>query len=255
MNNFCVYKHTSPSGKVYIGITSQKPKDRWDSGHGYKNNIYFSRAIQKYGWANITHEVLLEGLTKSEAETKEKELIALYKSSDRHFGYNIALGGHINCFSEETRLKMSNSHKGKKLSIAQREKLSIAFSGENHPFYGKHHTEEARKKISENQKGRKPWCTGLKLTAEHRAKISSSHMGLKPSKETIEKWKKSNQEKLRPVERIDKNTNEVVYYFASIQDALKTTGIDASSITKCCRGKRKSAGDYKWRYAIETKAS
>lgn len=26
MNNYCVYKHTSPSGKVYVGITKLKPK-------------------------------------------------------------------------------------------------------------------------------------------------------------------------------------------------------------------------------------
>lgn len=27
-NNWSVYKHTSPSGKVYIGITSKKPQVR-----------------------------------------------------------------------------------------------------------------------------------------------------------------------------------------------------------------------------------
>ena len=30
-----VYKHTSPSNKVYIGITSREPKLRWDNGNGY----------------------------------------------------------------------------------------------------------------------------------------------------------------------------------------------------------------------------
>lgn len=32
MNNYCVYKHTSPSGKVYVGITKLKPKYRWNNG-------------------------------------------------------------------------------------------------------------------------------------------------------------------------------------------------------------------------------
>lgn len=36
MNNYCVYKHTSPSGKVYIGITNQKPTRRWREGEGYR---------------------------------------------------------------------------------------------------------------------------------------------------------------------------------------------------------------------------
>lgn len=31
-NNYCVYKHISPSGKVYICITQQRPEDRWQGG-------------------------------------------------------------------------------------------------------------------------------------------------------------------------------------------------------------------------------
>ena len=50
---YTVYKHITPSGKVYIGITSIKPDKRWNRGKGYKDNIYFSNAINKYGWDNI----------------------------------------------------------------------------------------------------------------------------------------------------------------------------------------------------------
>lgn len=35
MGNFIVYKHTSPSGKCYVGITSQAPEYRWGN-NGYK---------------------------------------------------------------------------------------------------------------------------------------------------------------------------------------------------------------------------
>ena len=31
-----VYGHISPSGKVYVGITSQNPKVRWQNGNGNK---------------------------------------------------------------------------------------------------------------------------------------------------------------------------------------------------------------------------
>lgn len=44
---FIVYKHTSPNGKIYIGITSQVPNHRWRNGNGYKTNPYFTRAIKK----------------------------------------------------------------------------------------------------------------------------------------------------------------------------------------------------------------
>ena len=29
MQNYYVYRHTSPSGKIYIGITFRNPKVRW----------------------------------------------------------------------------------------------------------------------------------------------------------------------------------------------------------------------------------
>ena len=79
---YTVYKHTSPSGKVYIGITSKNVKERWNYGQGYRNNEHFWRAIQKYGWKSIEHTILYENLTKSQACEKEKELIAFYKSTN-----------------------------------------------------------------------------------------------------------------------------------------------------------------------------
>ena len=105
-----VYKHTSPSNKIYIGITSKKNiNQRWKNGEGYKNQVFYN-AIQKYGWDNIKHEILFENLTKEEAEEKEIELIAFYKSNQLNFGYNRDNGG--NCIGT-----FSDSHK-KNLSIS-----------------------------------------------------------------------------------------------------------------------------------------
>lgn len=115
-----VYKHTSPSNKVYIGITSKAPNDRWASGFGYEHQIYFFRAIVKYGWINFKHEILFENLTKKEAESKEIELISYYKSSDLHYGYNIDLGGDLHKLSVETRKKLSAIKTGRKWTERQR---------------------------------------------------------------------------------------------------------------------------------------
>jgi predicted GIY-YIG superfamily endonuclease len=38
---FVLYKHTCPNGKVYIGITCQKPQIRWNYGKGYQKNKHF----------------------------------------------------------------------------------------------------------------------------------------------------------------------------------------------------------------------
>lgn len=68
MGNFIVYKHTSPSGKCYAGITSQAPECRWGNDgckyleihkNGKLKHPYFAQTILKYGWDNIKHELLL----------------------------------------------------------------------------------------------------------------------------------------------------------------------------------------------------
>lgn len=109
--NYCVYKHTSPSNKVYIGITIN-PKQRWSAnGKQYISNQHFTRAINKYGWNNFKHEILFDNLTINEAKSKEIELIAYYDSTNPLKGYNISLGGDI--MSESTRKKLSKARKGK----------------------------------------------------------------------------------------------------------------------------------------------
>lgn len=187
--SYIVYKHTTPSNKVYIGITSRKPHQRWEGGIGYSHNVYFSSAIKKYGWNNIKHEILFENLTKEEAERKEIELIAYYDSTNRKKGYNISNGGNLTSketrekiskalkgrtapnkgkpMSEEQKKKIGKAHKGKRPNYEAIEKNRKAHTGANNPNYGKHRTEETRKKISNSNKGKK-------FSDEHRRKLSEN---------------------------------------------------------------------------------
>ena len=124
---FTVYKHTSPSGKVYIGITSQSVTRRWNNGNGYRHNKYFYRAILKYGWYNFKHEILFTELTKEQAEFKEIELIKLYNSTNNRYGYNIQNGGNYSGkHSESSKLKMSISQRKKTVSEKARVNMSNA---------------------------------------------------------------------------------------------------------------------------------
>ena len=143
---YCVYKHTFPNNKVYIGITSLNPLKRWANGYGYKKQTIMFRAILKYGWDNIKHEILYSGLTKEEACQKEIELIARYKSNNPDFGYNIDNGG--NCPTEDMKNHL------RELNL------------------GKHHTEESRKKMSESRKGRIPWNKDVPTKKEVIEKIA-----------------------------------------------------------------------------------
>ena len=116
-DKFIVYKHTSPSGKSYIGITHQKPNLRWRSkGQGYKQCTVFYTAIMKYGWENFQHEILFENLSYEEASEKEKEMIIKYNSLVPH-GYNIDEGGYsgtkfkkeVIAFNEELKCRLYES--------------------------------------------------------------------------------------------------------------------------------------------------
>lgn len=105
-NNYKVYKHTSPSGKVYIGITKNPTYRRWMNGLGYKKQVVFYRAIEKYGWDNFRHEVLFDNLNEISAKCIEVDLIYYYK----HLGisYNITEGGEGHkgyVMSEESKQK------------------------------------------------------------------------------------------------------------------------------------------------------
>lgn len=265
MNNYCVYRHTSPSGKVYIGITCQEPERRWRGGWGYANQRYLSTAIKKYGWDNFKHEVLFSGLTKEEASHKEVELIALHKSNQRGFGYNIDGGGINKIVSKETIQRLSDANKGKKLSEEHKRKIGEASKGRPGPTKGKRLSEYHRQQISKGMIGRvvteetrkklRESNVGKTRSAEARAKMSESHKGLKPSAETIAKWKISNKSLMTPVEQIDKKTNVVIARFDSTMDAFRNTGVNSSTISACCRGKRKTAGGFRWRYAADAKTS
>lgn len=96
MKSWTVYKHISPSGKVYVGISSDVER-RW-AANGYYYHLsdtIFSRALKKYGWDNFQHIIIKEELTKSEACDMEKELIAYYKA--KGISYNITDGGEGYC--------------------------------------------------------------------------------------------------------------------------------------------------------------
>lgn len=102
MSKYSVYKHTSPNGKVYIGITKRIPKHRWGkNGRGYRNNKYFYSAIIKYGWDSFTHEILYSGISKEEAQRMEIDLISKYNSANGDFGYNLSLGGEAGFYNKD----------------------------------------------------------------------------------------------------------------------------------------------------------
>lgn len=211
---YTVYKHTTPSGKVYIGITCQKPYERWENGKGYKRNHYFYSAIKKYGWENIKHEILFSNLTKEEAEAKEIELISFYDSANKEKGYNLRQGGSLTSFSEDVIEKMRLSHIGKKLPEEQKRKISAALKGRktSKGMLGRKHTEETRQKMSESAKG----IHGMSGSKNPRAKRV-----------------------------MNINTGEI---FETMNEACKKYNLNHSCVVKSCNSDYLKSGGFRWKY-------
>lgn len=115
MNKWTVYSHITPSGKMYIGITGTDVIKRWNYGNGYRSCTLFNKAIEKYGWENIQHDVIASNLTEQEAKNFEQLLIRGLELNNPKFGYNITMGGETTNglrHTDEAKLKVSISNSG-----------------------------------------------------------------------------------------------------------------------------------------------
>lgn len=224
MSNYSVYRHITPSGKIYIGITSGDPKKRWLNGRGYARNEHFWNAIQKYGWSNISHTILAEGLTKEEACRLEQFYIARYGSHDPKKGYNMTTGGELGAkHTAESRQKLSESKKGQRYNIGV-------------PF-----TEERKQHLKENHadvRGEKNPNFGKKWAPEQ-IEVRQAHRIYKYGSESPS---------AKPILQLDMDGN-LVKRWGSIVEASES--FCKTCIKDCLRGKYKQHKGYQWRYADE----
>lgn len=185
------------NNKCYVGQTKRRFSLRYKYGgktpieriynyhvkrkeYGDYYNKHLLNAIDKYGQSNFyVCEVYDIAFSKTELDIKEETYIQLFDSYNN--GYNKTLGGQNDCI----------------------------FYGENNGFYGKHHTEESRRKMSIARKGITPWNKG-KHTDNYKSK-----------------------------KVICVTTGKI---FDSAKEGAEFYNIAKTGVTACCRGGRKSAG-------------
>lgn len=263
-NRWCVYIHTNKiNNKVYIGITSRHPKDRWGvngSGYSMKRQPVFRRAIDKYKWDNFEHIIFAENLSEQDAKHTEVLLIAMYKSNccrynNPSFGYNMTDGGDGSRgyvmsedarqrmseakagikFTEEHKRRIAESHKGKIVSDETRRKLSNSklgkFTGKNNPNYGNH------KLAGENNP-----MYGKQHSQESKDKMSAALIGKFAGERNYFYGKRLvgiSNPRYTPVYCI-----ELDEIFWGAKEVENKYDIAHQSIPKCCKGKKKSAGKH-----------
>ncbi len=229
--DWCTYIHTNMiNGKKYVGVTCRDPKTRWSGGNGYRRpakqgvaTSHFFNAIQKYGWDNFSHEIVQEGMTKSEAAKLEKELIAQYDTRNPEKGYNVTAGG--------------DGSKGAKHSIETREALSKlakerAANGIVN-FKGSHHSEETKAILREKAKQR---------AKEQNNPFEGKH-------HTAETKEKLSMVARKPVYQYDLDDTYINQY-SSVQEAAIAVGASSSAISSAATGKTKTCKGYIWRFSI-----
>jgi hypothetical protein len=124
------------NGKRYVGITSQKIKNRWGQGSKYHSQ-FFGRAIKKYGWDGFEHNIISENLSKEDALEMEKILIKAYDLTNPQKGYNMTFGGegggmYNKHHSEKSKEKIRTARKGIEFSEEHKKHISEAKQGANH---------------------------------------------------------------------------------------------------------------------------
>lgn len=125
-----IYKITNLiDGIIYVGQDSKNRPTYYGSG------LLIKRAIKKFGKENFKKEILEYCNTKE--ELNRREIFWIKELNSKEKGYNICGGGQGQN-SEEIKEKFSNNRKGI-----------------NNIMYGKNHTDDVKKMISENNKGRK----------------------------------------------------------------------------------------------------
>lgn len=214
-NNWYVYRHIrlDKNEPFYIGIGNKKNYARAYQTNPDRRNEIWRKIFTK---TNIDVEIILEGLSKSQASEKEQEFIKLYGRKDLNNGLlcNMTDGGDgiWNCIrSEDTKEKL------------RQQKL-----GDKNPMFGKTPSKETSLKRSKS-------LTGQKRSEETKKKQSLSSIN-------------SGQAKSVDVFRFD--DNKYVGRFYAISEACRILGFH-QSISKAslvANGKRNQTHGYVFKF-------
>jgi len=189
-----VYKHVRPDNNqvFYIGIGSDE--QRIDSNKS--RNKFWINIVKKHG---IKREIIEDNLSWSDAMIREQYWIKFYGRKNNNTGIlcNMTDGGegsYGRVLSEESKKKISESHKGKTMTNEQKMKISEGNKGKSKP---------------------KPQNFGEQMRQIMKGRIRTEESKIKQSistKETLLKIK----EKLKEKSKGSKNSNAVRYFLFDV---------------------------------------
>ena len=155
------------NNKVYVGsavdINRRKREHYTQLSKGKHCNQKLQNAYNKYGVENFSFEIVESVKDLQQLISQEQYYIDKFNAVNE--GYNICpiAGNTLGVYpSNESRQKMSEAHKGVGKGIPKSEEhkkkisksVSNSIKGENNKYYGKHLSEEHKRKISLANKGK-----------------------------------------------------------------------------------------------------
>lgn len=164
-----IYETTNnTNNKKYIG--QRKYYKGWETYLGSGSALKI--AIERDGKENFSRVILEEAETKEELNELEILYIKKFDAVKSKDFYNFAEGGDVVVMPKEKQAEVSR-------------KLSKNYSGENAIWYGRKHSEESKKIMSDKRKELYPdgniHLIGKKKSDETKRKMSKSMTGLKKS--------------------------------------------------------------------------
>lgn len=239
------------NGKRYLG--QKKFDNYWKNYFG--SGTIFRKALNKYGKENFVRNVIDIAFSKEELNQKEYDYSIFFNVVKSDDWYNMVVGGGVtygqNPYANKTEEEMEKIRK----------KKSELSSGTNNPMYGKHHTEETKKKISNIHKlgmlGEKNPFYGHHHSKETKEKLKEINIGRKATSEMKQKMSESNtgykNPRATPIFCLELNR-----IFWGATEAAEIYGFSRQNIGQCCYGKNKHCGRHpetnellSWMFAID----
>ena len=159
-----IYLNTDlKTGKQYTGKHHYNKEGELDPNY-HGSGVLWTKVLKKRPKELIKEEYIKTCYSEEEMNSDEQYYIEFFDTLYPN-GYNLTEGGDGGIVSEESRKKMSESHKR-------------LLSREKHPMLGKHHSEESKKKMSNAKKGKPAHNKGIPMSEETKKKLSESKKGL-----------------------------------------------------------------------------